>query len=59
MKKVNIIAMSTTCIGFLSSVDQNNKIIITENLIKCLYQCLYFFCTLIQKDMLENKKDKD
>lgn len=59
MKKVNIIVMSTMCIGFVSSVNQNNKIIITETLIKCLCQCLYFFCTLIQKDMLENKKDKD
>lgn len=56
MKKVNIIAMSTMFIGFFSIVDQNNKIIITETLLKCLCQCLSFFCTLIQKDMLEDKK---
>lgn len=54
MKKVNSIVMSTMCIGFFSSVDQNNEIITTETLLKCLFQCRYFFCTLIQKDMLED-----
>lgn len=59
MKIVSIIAMSTMRIGFVSSMDQNNKILIPETLIKCLYQCLYFFFTLIQKDILEDRKDKD